>query len=110
MALYLHYHPYVGPKNGIGEFVNKPGENCCPVYESEDLHGMWIETWLVITKDQKETSVSFSYLSELRKEEILGFERDFTFKERHNVIPKHPRWLSIPKEDYEKIEKELENH
>lgn len=110
MALYLHYHPYVGPKNGIGEFVNKPGENCCPVYESEDLDGMWIETWLVITKDQKETSVSFSYLSELRKEEVLGFERDFTFKERHNVIPKHPRWLSIPKEDYEKIEKELENH
>ena len=71
---------------------------------------MWIETWLVITKDQKEASVSFSYLSELRKEEILGFERDFTFKERHNVIPKHPRRLSIPKEDYEKIEKELENH
>ena len=61
------------------------------VYESEDLHGMWIESWLVITKDQKEASVSFSYLSELRKEEILGFERDFTFKERHNVIPKHRR-------------------
>ena len=73
----------------------------CPIHKGNDE--IWIESWWVV---EGEIAIDFAYSDDIKKEGVLSFARNEFFK-KHKVTPISLRYIIIPKNKYEELEREF---